>query len=70
MAAEAAIVAADAALDDASDQLFSIKEKAQNNSNGGEIWWMDREWEEAKKYMSEKQIARMELKKTASMKKM
>jgi hypothetical protein len=50
--------------------LFSIKEKATNNSNGGELWWMDREWEEAKKYMSEKQIARMELKRQKSMTKM
>jgi len=31
---------------------------------------MDREWEEAKKYMSEKQIARMEMKKAKSMAKM
>ena len=28
---------------------------------------MDREWEEAKKYMSEKQIARMELKRQKSL---
>jgi hypothetical protein len=44
-----------------------VKEKVDNASKGGELWWMDREWEEAKKYMSEKQIARMELKRQKSL---
>ena len=61
------MVAADAALEAASDQLFDVKEKVDNASKGGELWWMDREWEEAKKYMSEKQIARMELKRQKSL---
>ena len=65
--AAAAVIAADAALDEASDQLFELKEKVDNSSNGGELWWMDREWEEAKKYMSEKQIQRMELKRQKSL---
>ena len=57
-------------MDAASAKILDIQQKAQNSSNGGDIWWMDREWEEAKKYMSEKQIARMEMKKAKSMAKM
>jgi hypothetical protein len=68
--ANAAVEHADAALEAAADGLFEVKEKVDNASKGGELWWMDREWEEAKKYMSEKQIARMEMKRQKSMNKM
>tara|TARA_B100000795_G_scaffold262755_1_gene241025 strand:+ start:345 stop:500 length:156 start_codon:yes stop_codon:yes gene_type:complete len=50
--------------------LFDITEKVDNSSNGGDLWWMEREWTDAKKYMSEKQIAKMELKRSKSMKSM
>ena len=59
------MIEADRALELASDGMYELKEKVDNSSNGGELWWMDREWEEAKKYMSEKQIARMEAKRAA-----
>ena len=57
--------AIDKAVEEASDALETVKEQCKGNSVQGTLWWMDREWEEAKKYMSSAQIARLEKKRAA-----
>jgi hypothetical protein len=64
-AAEAAVLAADKAVEEASGALETVKEQCKGNSVQGTMWWMDREWEEAKKYMSSAQIARLEKRRAA-----
>lgn len=64
-AAEVAVLAADRAVEEAGDALETVKEQCKGNSVQGTLWWMDREWEEAKKYMSSAQIARLEKKRAA-----
>ena len=64
-AAEAALLAADLAVEAAGEALETVKEQCKGNSTQGTLWWMDREWEEAKKYMSSAQIARLEKKRAA-----
>ena len=64
-AAEAAVLVAEEAVDAASIALEEVKEKCQSDTTQGTLWWMDREWEEAKKFMSEKMIAKMEARRAA-----
>ena len=56
------MLVADAAVEEAAVKLEEVKEKCQADTTQGTLWWMDREWEEAKKYMSSAQIARLEAK--------
>ena len=49
----------------AADMLEDVKERCKGDTVQGTMWWMDREWTEAKKYMSEAQIARLEKKRAA-----
>ena len=62
---EAAVHRADLAVDEAADMLEDVKERCKGDTVQGTMWWMDREWTEAKKYMSEAQIARLEKKRAA-----
>ena len=67
-AAEVAVLAADKAVEEAADSLETVKEQCKSATTQGTLWWMDREWEESKKYMSSAQIARLEAKRAANKK--
>jgi hypothetical protein len=64
-AAEATVLVAEEAVDAASIALEEVKESCKSDTTQGTLWWMDREWEEAKKFMSEKMIAKMEARRAA-----
>lgn len=54
--------AAEVAMVAAGEALALVKEQCKNTTTQGTLWWLDREWEEAKKYMSKGKIARLEAK--------
>lgn len=64
--ADAAVEAADAALTRANAELDKVVERVNAGGDDavagqeGSFWWMDRQFEDAKKYMSKKQIAKVE----------
>ena len=62
------MLAADKAVEEAADSLETVKEQCKSATTQGTLWWMDREWEESKKYMSSAQIARLEAKRAANKK--
>jgi len=64
-AAEAAVNAADQAVTEAAEALEEAKRNCKGLSNQGTLWWMDRDFEESKKYMSKKMIAKLEAQRAA-----
>ena len=62
--AKAAAELAEKSYNEATAKLEEIKEQCKGTGDG-QIWWMGRELEEKKKYMSQKQIARLEAKMAA-----
>ena len=63
-ASDEAVEESDAAMQEASDSLDQVQESMGKNVTAtgqeGNVWWLDRQFEDAKKYMSKKQIAKME----------
>ena len=63
-ASDEAVEQSDAAMQEASDSLDQVQESMGKNVTAtgqeGNVWWLDRQFEDAKKYMSKKQIAKME----------
>ena len=68
LAAESAVAARTAAADaevamvTAEEALAVVKTQCQNTTTQGTLWWLDREWTEAKKYLSAAKIAKLEAK--------
>ena len=59
--AKAAAELAEKSYNEATAKLDEVKEQCKGTGDG-QLWWMGRELEEKKKYMSQKQIARLEAK--------
>ena len=61
VAADKAMADADTAVADLTHQLEEAKAAcAGSGSEDGTFWWLDREFDEAKKYMGPKQLAKAE----------
>ena len=60
--AKEAAVRSEESMQAAEIALETVKEQCKNATTHGALWWLDREWEEAKKYMSKSKIAKLEAK--------
>ena len=60
--AKEAAVRSEESMQAAEIALETVKEQCKNATTHGTLWWLDREWEEAKKYMSKSKIAKLEAK--------
>ena len=58
--AKEAAVRSEESMQAAEIALETVKEQCKNATTHGTLWWLDREWEEAKKYMSKSKIAKLE----------